>query len=53
VSNVASADYTVHGAVVPKMDQGVYLILLLVFGVLLAIPVGLRRLYRLGLGGRG
>lgn len=46
VSNVVSADYAVHGAVVPKMDQGIYLVLLLLFGVLLAIPVGLRRLYR-------
>lgn len=46
VSSVASFDYQVHGVVVPKMDPAVYLSLLLVLGVLLAVPVGVRRLYR-------
>jgi VWFA-related protein len=47
VSNVASTDYAVHGVVVPKMEQGVYLALLAFLGVLLAIPVGIRKMYRL------
>jgi hypothetical protein len=46
VSNVASTDYAVHGMVVPKMEQGVYLVLLGLLGVLLAIPIGIRKLYR-------
>jgi hypothetical protein len=46
VSPVASFDYNVSGVVVPKMDQAVYLAFLAAFGVLLAIPAGVRRLYR-------
>jgi VWFA-related protein len=46
VSSVASFDYQVHGVVVPKMDQGVYLGLLGFIGALLALPAGVRRMYR-------
>jgi len=46
VSNVASTDYAVHGMVVPKMEQGVYLVLLALLTVLLVFPAGIRRLYR-------
>jgi VWFA-related protein len=46
VSNVASTDYAVHGVVVPKMEQGVYLALLAFLGALLALPPGVRRLYK-------
>jgi VWFA-related protein len=38
--------YDVHGVVVAEMHPGVYLGLLAVLGVLLVIPVGLRRLHR-------
>jgi hypothetical protein len=46
VSDVARADYNVHGVIVPEMDPGVYLALLLVLGGLLLAPAGVRRLYR-------
>jgi hypothetical protein len=46
VSDVARADYNVHGVVVPEMDARVYLALLGFLGVLLAVPTGVRRLYR-------
>jgi hypothetical protein len=46
VSNVSSADYNVHGVVVPELSVRVYLGFLAMLGVLLALPVGLRRLYR-------
>jgi VWFA-related protein len=46
VSNIISDDYAVHGVVVPKMDQGVYLVLLLLLGIFIAVPVGIRRLFR-------
>jgi hypothetical protein len=41
---VASADYQVHGVVVPQMDVAVYLCLLGVLVALLALPRGLKRL---------
>jgi VWFA-related protein len=47
VSNIISDDYAVHGVVVPKMDPVVYLALLLVLGVFIAVPFGVRRLFRL------
>jgi VWFA-related protein len=46
VSDVARADYNVHGVIVPEMDPGVYLVLLLLLGGLLLAPAGVRRLYR-------
>ncbi|MBL8796166.1 MAG: hypothetical protein JNM56_19855, partial [Planctomycetia bacterium] len=46
ISNVASADYAVHGVVLPAMDSTVYVGLLALLGVLLALPGGLRRLFR-------
>lgn len=46
LSPVASFDYQVHGVVVSKLHQGVYLALLAGIGVLLAVPVGIRKLYR-------
>jgi VWFA-related protein len=46
VSDVARADYSVHGVIVPEMDPGVYLVLLLLLGGLLLAPAGVRRLYR-------
>lgn len=46
ISNVASSDYAVHGVIVARMEPGVYLGLLAVLGGLLAVPVGLRRLYK-------
>jgi Mg-chelatase subunit ChlD len=46
VSNVGSADYNVHGVVVPDLSPGVYLGFLALLGGLLGLPVGLRRLYR-------
>ena len=51
VSPVASFDYHVHGVVVPKLDPVVYLGLLGAIGVFLAIPIGVRRLYRFYGGG--
>jgi VWFA-related protein len=47
VSNVASGSHTRHGVVAAQMHTGVYLSLLAVIGGLLALPVGLRRLYRM------
>jgi VWFA-related protein len=46
LSAVASADYNVHGVVVPGMDARVYLVLLVLVGGLLLAPAGVRRLYR-------
>jgi len=46
VSDVSSFDYQVPGVVVPKMDSTVYIGLLAVLGVLLALPVGMRRMFR-------
>jgi hypothetical protein len=46
LSDVASADYTVHGVVAPGMDARVYLVLLAAVGGLLLAPAGVRRLYR-------
>jgi VWFA-related protein len=46
VSNVGSADYNVHGVVVPELSSRVYLGFLALLGALLGLPVGLRRLYR-------
>ncbi len=46
VSPVASFDYHVHGVVVPKLNAPIYLGLLAVLGIFLAVPVGIRRLYR-------
>jgi VWFA-related protein len=45
-SDVATQDYTVHGVVVPEMSRGVYLALLAVLVVLMALPSGMRHLYR-------
>jgi VWFA-related protein len=47
VSGEASGDYAVRGVVVPEMSGKVYLGFLAVLGGLLALPPGLRRLYRL------
>jgi VWFA-related protein len=46
LSDVASLDYQVHGVVVPKMHQGVYLVLLAALGFLLLLPAGIKRMYR-------
>lgn len=46
ISNVASTDYAVHGVVLPAMNQSVYLGLLALLGVLLALPAGVRRLFK-------
>jgi VWFA-related protein len=46
LSDVARADYNVHGVVVPEMNPSVYLVLLALLGGLLAVPAGVRRLYR-------
>lgn len=46
LSDVARADYNVHGVVVPGMDSRVYLALLALLGGLLLAPAGVRRLYR-------
>ncbi len=46
MSNVGSADYNVHGVVVPEMDYRIYLVLLALLSVFLLAPVGVRRLYR-------
>jgi VWFA-related protein len=47
LSQGGSADYNVRGVAVPEMDNAVYLILLAVLAVLLALPTGLRGLYRI------
>jgi VWFA-related protein len=44
VSAVASADYQVHGVVVPEMNAAVYLGLLAMLGGLLAVPRAFRRI---------
>jgi len=46
VSNVGSADYNVHGVVVPELSSRVYLGFLALLAGLLVLPAGLRRLYR-------
>jgi VWFA-related protein len=46
LSNVGSADYNVHGVVVPEMDYRIYLALLALLGVFLLAPMGVRQLYR-------
>lgn len=46
LSNVGSADYNVHGVVVPEMDYRIYLLLLALLGVFLSAPAGVRQLYR-------
>jgi VWFA-related protein len=46
LSNVGSADYNVHGVVVPEMDYRIYLVLLVFLGVFLLAPAGVRHLYR-------
>ncbi len=46
LSNVGSADYNVHGVVVPEMDYRIYLALLLLLGIFLLAPAGVRQLYR-------
>ncbi|MGH7226439.1 MAG: VWA domain-containing protein, partial [Gemmataceae bacterium] len=46
LSNVGSADYNVHGVVVPEMDYRIYLALLALLGVFLLAPMGVRHLYR-------
>ncbi len=46
VSETASFGYNVHGVVVPEMDPYVYLTLLVGLGGLLALPTGIRWLYR-------
>jgi Mg-chelatase subunit ChlD len=46
VSTVGSADYSVHGVVVPELSSRVYLGFLALVGLLLGVPTGLRRLYR-------
>ena len=51
LSNVGSADYNVHGVVVPEMDYRIYLVLLVLLGVFLLAPAGVRHLYRFYGGG--
>jgi VWFA-related protein len=46
LSDRASFDYHVHGVVVPDMDHRVYLGLLTLLGLLVVVPVGIRRLHR-------
>ena len=46
VSNVGSTDYNVRGVVVPELSTRVYLGFLAALGALLALPTGLRKLYR-------
>ncbi len=46
LSNVGSADYNVHGVVVPEMNYRIYLGLLALLGVFLLAPAGVRQLYR-------
>jgi VWFA-related protein len=47
LSNVGSADYNVHGVVVPEMDYRIYLGLLALVGIFLLAPMGVRQLHRL------
>jgi VWFA-related protein len=46
LSSMATAEYNVHGVVVPDLDTPVYVAFLAGLGCLLALPAGLRRLYR-------
>ncbi|MFO0877936.1 MAG: VWA domain-containing protein [Gemmataceae bacterium] len=46
VSTVDSVDDIARGVVVPQMNYRVYLLYLVVLGLLLAVPVGVRRIYR-------
>ncbi|MFO0927371.1 MAG: VWA domain-containing protein [Gemmataceae bacterium] len=46
VSTGGTADDVARGVIVPQMSYGVYLALLAVFGGLLLVPAGVRRLYR-------
>jgi VWFA-related protein len=46
ISNVVSADYAVHGVVLPAMNQAVYLGLLAMLGALLALPTAIRRRFK-------
>ncbi|MFL5244406.1 MAG: vWA domain-containing protein [Gemmataceae bacterium] len=46
LSDVAMASYNVHGVVVPEMSGGVYLGFLILLGGLLALPAGIKLLYR-------
>jgi hypothetical protein len=46
VSEVGKAEYQVHGVVVPEMKAMIYLVLLVMLCGLLALPLGVRRLYR-------
>jgi hypothetical protein len=46
VSTILQEGYNVPGVVVPEMEPGVYLVLLLALGGLLLLPAGLRRLSR-------
>jgi VWFA-related protein len=46
ISQGGSVDYNVRGVVVPEMDHAVYLGFLAVLALLLALPAGLRGLYR-------
>jgi VWFA-related protein len=47
VSDRGTADYNVHGVVVPEMDHRVYLVMLAGLALLLAAPAGVRRVYKL------
>jgi VWFA-related protein len=46
LSAAANTAYNVHGVVVPDLDPQVYVAFLAVLGGLLALPAGVRRLYR-------
>jgi VWFA-related protein len=46
ISTVGTVDDVVRGVAVPQADAMVYLAFLALLGVLLAVPAGLRRLYR-------
>jgi hypothetical protein len=46
ISSGGATDLSVFGVVVPEMDSGVYLGLLVVLVGLLGLPAGLRGLYR-------
>lgn len=46
VSTVGTVDDVARGVIVPQMSYGVYLFFLALFGGLLLVPAGIRRLYR-------
>jgi VWFA-related protein len=46
VSTVGKVDDVVRGVAVPAMDAGVYLVFLILLTGLLALPAGLRKIYR-------